>query len=144
MANLIEKIKEQLYKDEGKVNHAYKDSLGYLTIGVGRLIDKDKGGRLSDSEIDILLDNDVREKYNDLVKAIPWVTTLSEPRLAVLVNMSFQLGVAGLLKFRNTLTLIQQGRYEEASKRMLSSLWARQTPNRAKKYSKQLLTNEWQ
>lgn len=144
MAFLIEKTKQQLIVDEGKVKHAYKDSLGYWTIGVGRLIDKDKGGGLSDSEIDMLLENDIRNKYNELVKVMPWVTTLSEPRLGVLLNMSFQLGVSGLLKFKNTLDLIIKGNYEEAAKGMLNSLWAKQTPNRAKKLSKQMATNEWQ
>lgn len=144
MAFLIEKTKQQLIVDEGKVKHAYKDSLGYWTIGVGRLIDKDKGGGLSDSEIEMLLENDIRNKYNELVKVMPWVTTLSEPRLGVLLNMSFQLGVSGLLKFKNTLDLIIKGNYEEAAKGMMNSLWAKQTPNRAKKLSKQMATNEWQ
>lgn len=144
MSLLFEKVKQQLIVDEGKVNYAYKDSLGYLTIGVGRLIDKEKGGGLSDGEIEVLLENDIRNKYNELIKVMPWVTTLSLPRLGVLINMSFQLGVPGLLKFKNTLELIIKGKYDEASKGMLNSLWAKQTPKRAEKLSRQMATGEWQ
>jgi GH24 family phage-related lysozyme (muramidase) len=32
-------IYKQLKRDEGEVLHAYKDSLGYWTIGIGILID---------------------------------------------------------------------------------------------------------
>lgn len=42
-------IKKQLIRDEGNVPYAYSDSLGYLTIGVGFLIDKRKGGRLPEA-----------------------------------------------------------------------------------------------
>lgn len=54
----------------------------------------------------------------------------------VLVEMAYQLGVSGLLKFKKTLKLITDRKYMEASVEMLDSLWARQTPNRAKKLSK--------
>jgi len=36
-------LEQQLRRDEGEVLHEYKDSLGYSTIGIGRLIDKRKG-----------------------------------------------------------------------------------------------------
>jgi lysozyme len=137
-------LMEQLVLDEGKVPHAYTDSLGFLTIGVGRLIDKKRGGGLSDDEIFYLLSNDVTKKYNHLVAELPWIVLLDEVRQATLVNMAFQLGVEGLLKFTNTLAMIKAGNFEDASKGMLKSLWARQTPNRAKKMAKQMLTGKWQ
>jgi lysozyme len=58
--------------------------------------------------------------------------------------MSFQLGVEGLLKFTNTIKAIQENRFEDASSSMLKSLWARQTPNRAKKMAKQISSGVWQ
>lgn len=138
------KLIEQLNVDEGRVKHAYKDSLGYLTIGVGRLIDKAKGGGLSDKEIDYLLSNDIDLKYLSLVHELAWITSLSEARQAVLLNMAFQMGVEGLLKFKNTLKFIKEGNYTAASQGMGNSLWAKQTPNRAKKMIQQMLTNVWQ
>jgi lysozyme len=53
-------LRRMLEDEEGRVPHAYPDSLGYWTIGVGRLIDRRKGGGLSDDEIDYLLANDIR------------------------------------------------------------------------------------
>ena len=55
-----------LKKEEGVVKHAYQDHLGYWTIGVGRLIDKRKGGGLSDEEIDYLLGNDIEKKIAEV------------------------------------------------------------------------------
>jgi lysozyme len=45
--NMREHLIAHLRREEGEVLHVYKDHLGYLTIGVGRLIDKRKGGCIS-------------------------------------------------------------------------------------------------
>jgi lysozyme len=137
-------LKQQLIRDEGKVGNAYHDSFGFLTIGVGRLIDVRRGGGLSDSEIDFLLANDISEKTAQVLEALPWASKLSEPRLGVLLNMAFQMGVSGLLQFKRTLGSIEDGQYGEAAVEMLDSLWAQQTPERAKRLAKQMLTGEWQ
>lgn len=137
-------ITKQLRRDEGVVEHAYQDHLGWWTIGVGRLIDKRKGGRLTDDEIDYLLANDIAEKERELETRVSFYKRLDEARKGVLLNMAFNLGVQGLLGFRNTLKLIETGKYEEASKEMLKSKWARQVGDRAVRLSKQMLTGEWQ
>ena len=33
-------IREQLHRDEGFIDHAYQDQLGYWTIGIGTCIDR--------------------------------------------------------------------------------------------------------
>jgi lysozyme len=58
--------------------------------------------------------------------------------------MAFQLGVDGLLAFKNTLKEVQDGNYFKASEMMLLSKWATQTPERAKRLAKQMETGEWQ
>ena len=136
-------LKQQLKRDEGVVNHAYKDSLGFTTIGVGRLIDANRGGGLSDSEVDYLLNNDITDKTAQVLEALPWTTKLNEPRFAVLVNMAFQLGIGGLLQFKRALGSIEDGQYGEAAKEMLDSTWAKQTPARAQRLAKQMETGEW-
>ena len=137
-------LTEQLRRDEGIESCAYQDSLGYWTIGVGRLIDARKGGGLSNEEIDYLLDNDVKAKTAEVLRALPWVARLSEPRRAVLVNMAFQLGTKGLLAFRRTLGSIEDGQYGEAAVEMLDSAWAKQTPARAMRLAVQMESDEWQ
>lgn len=134
----------QLKGDEGVIPHAYPDHLGYLTIGVGRLIDKRKGGGLRSDEIVYLLNNDIDNRIEALTRALPWFQNLDDARKGVLLNMAFQLGTEGLLGFKNTLAMIRDGHYEHAAGAMLNSKWATQTPERAKRMSEQMRTGQWQ
>jgi lysozyme len=136
-------LREQLKRDEGVVNHAYQDSLGFTTIGCGRLIDANRGGGLSDSEVDYLLDNDITDKTAQVLAALPWAKELNEPRLAVLINMAFQLGIRGLLGFPSMLGAVRMGDYGSAAIHMVDSLWAKQTPTRAHRLAEQMESGEW-
>jgi len=129
------KLKSQLIVDEGRVASAYKDSLGFLTIGVGHLIDRRKGGKLSDAAIDFILDEDIDKTYATLTDALPWVQQLDDARQNVLLNMAFNLGVGGLLKFKKTLEHVKAGRYGAAAVEMLQSDWAKQVGSRADRLS---------
>lgn len=122
---------QELVRDEDNKPHAYQDSMGYWTIGIGRLVDKRKGGRLRPDEILYLFNNDLAEKEQDLDKHLPWWRKLSPARQRVLLNMCFNLGIAGLLKFKNTLAAMQRGDYKAAADGMKGSLWARQVGARA-------------
>jgi len=138
-------IDEMLEDEEGRKRCVYRDNLGFLTIGVGRLVDPRKpGAGLTDEEIDYLLANDIAAKTAEVRKALPWIDKLNEPRRAVLIGMAFQLGVAGLLGFHQTLALIATGQFDRAEDEMLQSLWAKQTPARAKRMAKQMATGQWQ
>jgi len=61
-------LADQLRAEEGERASAYQDSLGYWTIGVGRLIDARKGGRLRSNEIDFMLTNDIEEKTGEMLE----------------------------------------------------------------------------
>lgn len=139
----LERLREQLRRDEGEKLHAYQDHLGYWTIGVGRLIDPRKGGRITKAESDMLLSNDIAEKHAEVDRALPWFRDLCDARQGVLLNMAFQLGTAGLLKFERTLEAIRAGDYETAAQFMLQSLWAKQTPARAQRLAEQMRTGQW-
>lgn len=120
-----------LRTDEGVVPHMYLDSLGYATIGVGRLIDKRKGGGLSDDEIDYLLNNDINKVMAQLDDKLPWWRGLTLDRQNVLISMCFNLGINGLLGFKNTLAYVQAGDFDQAASNMLKSKWAEQVGQRA-------------
>lgn len=137
-------IIEQLKRDEGVMLHAYQDHLGYWTIGVGFLIDERKNGGLRIEEIDFILQNRLAILTKELAIKLPWFLDLSTARQGVLVNMAFQLGVNGLLAFKNTLALIQQGKYFQAATEMLNSKWAKQTPKRANRLAEQMRLDKWQ
>ena len=134
----------QLKRDEGEVLHAYQDTLGFWTIGIGILIDKRKGGGLRPEESEFIFRNRLKLLDAELDDRLPWIAKLDPARRGVLVNMAFQLGVAGLLGFKNTLAMIQAGKYQDAAKAMLESKWAKQTPARARRLSKQMETGSWQ
>lgn len=134
----------QLKRDEGEVLHAYEDSLGFLTIGIGILIDKRKGGGLRPEESEFIFRNRLKLLDAELNNRLPWITKLDQARRGVLINMAFQLGVSGLLGFKNTLAMIEAGKYQDAANSMLQSKWATQTPARAKRLSNQILAGVWQ
>lgn len=49
----------------------------------------------------------------------------------ILEEMAYQMGIKGLMAFKNTLMAISQKDYKTASVNMMNSLWAKQTPKRA-------------
>ena len=133
---MIEKLKEMLIKHEAEVNHAYEDSEGYLTIGVGRLIDKRKGGGISHEEAMYLLNNDVAKVINACRQEFEWFPLLSENRKIVVANMVFNLGMYNFKAFKKTIIYIEQGLFAQAAVEMLDSKWATQVGRRATELSK--------
>lgn len=143
MTDFTSNITRLLRGEEGEVLTEYKDHLGYSTIGVGRLIDARKGGGITAEESAYLLGNDIQKKLSELERKLPWVKELDDARRGVLLSMAFQMGTEGLLGFKNTLEMVRTGRYTDAAKGMLNSLWAKQTPQRAKRHSEQMRTGKW-
>ena len=151
MKGLREKLAAQLDRDEGYERSAYQDSQGFWTIGRGHLVDKRKNAGLADAVIELQFELDVNEKLTAVLEALPWALQLDEARLGALINMAFQLGVNGLLGFPKMLAHLRAGRYQEAHDEALkietpkpNDEWAEQTPARAHRIAKQLLTGEWQ
>jgi lysozyme len=140
----VKDVESQLREDEGEKLYAYKDSEGFWTIGIGILIDQRKGGGLLPEESSFIFQNRVRILKGRLRKELPWFEELDEVRQGVLLNMAYQMGVDGLLKFKNTLASIKARQYTAASVGMLDSLWARQTPERAERLAEQMRTGVWQ
>jgi lysozyme len=138
-------IRAHLEAEEGRVAHAYKDNLGYWTIGVGRLIDQRKGGKLSDAEIDLLLANDIAAKMAAIADLPAWAAVKDDPaRATALLSMAFQLGVEGLAGFHNSLSLIADKQWSAAAANLMQSLWAKQTPERARRVTQMIATGVMQ
>lgn len=137
------RLKSQLIYDEGVRSSAYKDSEGYLTIGVGRLIDENKGGKLSADEIEYLLDNDIDKVINQTIREFAWYDDLSEIRQEVLLNMIFNLGLGGVKKFKNMITALKRHDWEDAAREMLDSKWSGQVGQRAIRLSEAMRTDTW-
>jgi len=124
-------VHEMLKRHEGFREKMYKDSVGVWTIGYGLNLE----AGITEEEAAYLLDMRVKKIQERLSRSLYFWDDLSPVRQEVLINMAYNLGVDGLYKFRTTLRLMGEGKYEEASKQMLNSLWARQVPNRARELS---------
>lgn len=143
----------QLVRDEGLKLKPYLDccgkywrectcqSKGKLTIGIGRNLD-DVG--ISEAEAELMNKNDTNIAELTLRNTFPWVNQLDPVRFAVLHAMTFNMGIARLKKFANTLTLIEEGDYNHAAIEMLNSLWAKQVGERAKRLAEQMRSGTWQ
>ena len=131
-------MKQELIRDEGIQYSAYQDSLGYLTIGVGRLIDQKKGGHLSQDEVDFLLVNDIEYALKDIHQESWFLSADTDNRRRALVNMRFQLGPSGIRTFKNSLSLLTQGKFKEAGIELRKSQWYQQTPVRAERVIRQI------
>ena len=128
----LQEIVNEIKVHEGFEPKVYKCTQGYDTIGYGFAIK------------DLVLDEDIAEEI--LIRKLEklkrnanarfqWLEDMPQEVQAVVLNMCYQLGITGTSKFRKAISALQEGDWEEAANEMLDSLWARQTPNRAKELS---------
>lgn len=125
------KLHKMLKQDEGFMPTVYKDTLGFSTIGYGRMIDK--GGGLTENEADYLLENDIVRVETELDNTFPWWRNCPDNVQVAMANMCFNLGLKKFKGFKNTLALLKAGAYNEAADNAMLSLWAKQVGDRAKR-----------
>jgi lysozyme len=144
------KLLEQLKRHEGFRTRVYQCTAGRDTIGYGYNLDANplnlsnyeivgfrKNG-ISKEQAETILKIHVAQIETTLTKQFAWFENLNEARQAVLINMTFNLGLKGLLSFKNTLRMIETGDYEGAATNMLKSKWATQVKGRAYELAKQM------
>jgi lysozyme len=129
-----------LKREEGFDPSAYQDQYGYWTIGYGKLIDRRKGGGITEEEALYLLRNEVKRKKAELEDALPWLANLDPVRRDIVTAMAFQMGTDGVLRFKNTLAALKAGDYAKAAQGIRGSLWAQQTPGRAERMARAIET----
>lgn len=112
-----------LREDESEVLHAYRDHLGFLTIGVGRLIDERRGGGISTGESAMLLTNDITGRVAILETVYPWFSHLDPVRQSAFTNLAFNLGVDGLAHFKNTLAAAARSDWPAVVQGLTLSKW---------------------
>ena len=146
----------QLRRDEGSVRDkdgrhvAYRCPAGKLTIGYGHNLEANPvpglgaGTAMLEHEARALLETDTDVVKGQVTRFFPWTIGLDFPRFAVLVNMAFNMGIAGLSTFTNTLEDVKRGDYAGAARRMRASKWASQVKGRAGRLTRQMETGKWQ
>ena len=134
----IETVTENLKTEEGFRGSVYQDHLGFWTIGYGRMVDENRNGRISEDEAEFLLHNDIIRTVKELDRALPWLAQMPQNVCDVIVELCFQMGLPTLLKFKITLQLIEDEKFNAAAEELLNSRFAEQTPARAKRLSERL------
>lgn len=125
----IEQAMATLKRDEGYREHMYECSRGFTTIGYGTNLDDG----LDREEAEAVMAVRVKRNYKRMVAI--GLGNIHPEAMAVCLNISYQLGFRGFLKFRKTIAYLHSGQYRKASFEMLDSAWAVQTPHRAKRLS---------
>ena len=120
-------LTQDLIHDEGLRLKPYKDTTGNLTIGVGRNLDAEG---ITEQEALYLLNNDIQRVESELT-TVPNFSQLSNPRQRVLIQMTFNLGLGGVMEFKDMWTAIQAQDWDGAANAMLNSLWAQEVGERA-------------
>ena len=118
----------QLVQHEGLRLKPYTDTVGKLSIGVGRNL-TDNG--VSELEAEGMCIRDMADVDADLDRNVAWWREMSEPRQMVFVDMCFNLGWPRFSKFRLMLVAAEDGDYATAADEMIDSRWARQVGTRA-------------
>ena len=166
----IEKVAAKIEAEEGRRHSVYLCTAGKQTVGVGfnlddfqipdivldfwRVDNEDRMLKLrrsaeidyrfiSDEVIDFWLKYIINKLVNKLVEH-EWFNKLDENRRVVLVDMSFQLGLNGMLRFVKMINALRAEHWHEAAAELLDSLYASedQTPERAQRNAEILRSGE--
>lgn len=132
----------QIKREESCRLVAYQDSLDVWTIAWGRAdAGVHEGLTCTQAEADDWLVAKVLADITSLDDALPWWRQMNTARQAALLEMCYQLGLAGLVRFHNALTCMHAGDWKGAKANMLDSDWARtQSSARAGREAQQMFT----
>lgn len=104
----------------------------------GTTLDSRMGRTISERK----LEEKILEEHGKLKAALPWYADASFVVHTILINMAFNMGLKGLLGFRNTLAYIKAKQYAQAAANMRKSKWYQQVPNRASELARRMETQE--
>ena len=121
-------LRAMLRKHEGVRHLPYCDTVGKITIGVGRNL-TDRG--LAQDEITLLFENDIKLS-SDILDSLftNWHAFPMSARHA-LISMAFNLGGPRLTKFKKMRAALEKHDFLAAAEEAHASLWAQQVPARA-------------
>ena len=120
-----DKLIEMLTLHEGDERYAYQDSMGFITIGIGRCLDRRKGKGISPNESLYLLKNDIADCKHELENYV-FYQIQDDVRKCVLIELCFNLGLMGLLDFKEMLDYMKKKDYKNATGELLKSKWSKQ------------------
>jgi len=147
----MNKLREQLKFEEGLRLKKYKCTAGHFTVGWGRNTDNAPyyEGKLIPDTIteelaEELLDYDIGATIGDLRQRWPRFDDFDKARRDAFVNMAFQLGVNGFMRFERMRAAALARNWPLAYGEALNSKWAiHDSPARGKRVAWQILTGRY-
>jgi len=132
-----------LQKHEGFRPTLYRCTAGHRTIGYGYNLDANplqlepselahyyKSG-ITETEAGVLLQEMIDKTIHELNVLLGCFTALSDNRKAAIIDMAYNLGIDGFMKFTDTIRHLTRQEWTQAAASMLASKWADQVGNRA-------------
>lgn len=123
-----QKLRARLLTEERYLQFPYKDTAGYLTVGIGRNLSV---VGVSVDEAFLLLDHDIENAEKDLWRSCSFYSSLDEIRKSVLIDMVFNMGIKSVIQFKEMISCLEKQDWKGAAKAMLDSEWAKQVGKRA-------------
>jgi len=137
---MTDQLNAMLRRHEGIRTILYSDTRGIPTIGVGHNLRMP----ISQQAVNQILQDDVQAIQEQIGGALPWVGSLDAVRYDALTDMAFNLGIGGLLEFKQFLGHLQAGEWDQAKSAMLDSRWASQVGNRAQELAQMIVSGAYQ
>jgi len=139
------KLKKRIKKNEGFSTKPYKDKLGFLTIGYGHLIlpneKKLLEKKINKTDLEKIFQQDFNKALTDFNVFLKHFSS-NKRDAELLIEMVFQIGTNGVLKFKNLLQNMNNGNPHLVCFEMMDSFWYKQTPTRVKNLINIFLKNE--
>lgn len=148
----LEKLEEQLHLEEGSPPKTYLDTKGILTGGMGHNLRAhpeagfDRVGVIVPPEVaSKWFKADIQDVINDLDHHLPWWRDQDDVRQNALMNLTFNMGIGGLLTFKNTLKALEAGDYKAAGSGLRFSKYAVDVgATRSGRVARMIETGAWQ
>lgn len=142
---MIESVQELLELDEGRRLWPYKDTRGNPTWGIGHLL----GNPLAQDVLDLLnqaIDLQFQHDLDAVIAGLsffPEFAALDPVRQAVLIDMAFNLGIAGLRNFTTFLSCVASQQWAAAAADLRGTLVYTQLPERYERLAVMIQSGEW-
>ena len=115
---------ERISVNEGFRSKPYQCSEDVWTIGHGLTY-------ITEEESLHIVAGRVPKKHLKLLDKLDWYKDLPPMVQGVIIEMTYQMGISGMLKFKKMIANMKEKNWANAADEMLDSLWAKQTPSRA-------------
>lgn len=124
----IAKLKNSLKRNEGVRLKPYVDSVGKISIGIGRNL-TDVGITLD--EADYLLDNDIKHVLDQVQQEDWWPSVKdNDVRARAMVEIVFNMGIYGVRTFKSAISCLKALDFSGAARNFMDSKWSQQVHDR--------------